>query len=227
MKKQLIQHWPEIVVLAAPLVYLAVVWPQIPERVPVHFNIHFRPDNHMSRLPGTLLLPVTSLLITVATLVWFKFDPKMANYEPDTRDQVRNVLRKAMLAVNTLLGALTVGIVFASWGNLEVVKASIFYGVPLLFLFLGNYFGKLRRNYTIGIRCPWTLESPEVWNRTHRFAGRILVGISLLLIILKLSGLGSVPYFWTLLALLLGWSALALGYAFITSRKLHSQTIPK
>lgn len=227
MKKQLIQHWPEIVVLATPLVYLAVVWPQIPDRVPVHFNIHFRPDGFMNRLSGVLLLPITSILVTLATLVWFRFDPKMTKYEPDTRDQVRNVLRKSMLAVCVLLGSCTVGIVHASWGNLELIKGTIFYGVPLLFLFLGNYFGKLRQNYTIGIRCPWTLESPEVWNRTHRFAGRILMGISLLLIILKLSGLGSVPYFWTLLALLLGWSVLALGYAFTLSRRLNAQTPAK
>lgn len=222
MKTLLTRYWPEILVLAAPLVFLAVVWPQIPERVPVHFNIHFRPDGFMNRLPGVLLLPVTSLLVTVATLVWFRFDPKMAKYEPDTRDQVRHVLRKSILAVNILLGACTIGIVYASWGNLEVVKATIFYGVPLLFLFLGNYFGKLRPNYTIGIRCPWTLESPEVWNRTHRFAGRILVGISLLLIAIKLSGIGTVPYFWILLSLLLGWTLLSLAYAFAISRKIHS-----
>ena len=50
-----------------------------------------------------------------------------------------------------------------------------------LFIVLGNYSGKVRRNYFIGIRTPWTLASEEVWSRTHRFGGWVFViaGIAL------------------------------------------------
>ena len=33
----------------------------------------------------------------------------------------------------------------------------------LLLVIIGNYFGKLRKNFFAGIRTPWTLASNEVW----------------------------------------------------------------
>ena len=34
----------------------------------------------------------------------------------------------------------------------------------------GGQLDKLRSNFTIGIRTPWTLASDQVWDRTHRLA---------------------------------------------------------
>jgi uncharacterized membrane protein len=48
-------------------------------------------------------------------------------------------------------------------------------GVSSLFLVIGNLMAKLRPNHFIGIRVPWTLRSREVWMKTHRLAGRLLV----------------------------------------------------
>src|SRR5258708_28004997 len=45
----------------------------------------------------------------------------------------------------------------------------------VLFIFIGNYLGKLRRNFWAGIRTPWTLASDVVWERTHRFGGWLFV----------------------------------------------------
>lgn len=57
-----------------------------------------------------------------------------------------------------------------------------------LFGFLGNLLGKVTPNYFVGIRTPWTLESPENWERTHRFAARICVGASILGALIILAG---------------------------------------
>ena len=52
-----------------------------------------------------------------------------------------------------------------------------------LFAILGNYMWKIRRNYFVWIRLPWTLEDDEIWNKTHRFWGKafMLSGIVLIL----------------------------------------------
>ena len=55
-------------------------------------------------------------------------------------------------------------------------------GVTLLFLLLGNYFGKLKPNYFISIRTPWTLENEENWRKTHRLSGMIWVVGSLIML---------------------------------------------
>ena len=35
--------------------------------------------------------------------------------------------------------------------------------------------GKIKPNWFMGIRTPWTLSSEEVWNKTHRFGGKIFI----------------------------------------------------
>jgi len=42
-------------------------------------------------------------------------------------------------------------------------------------LVCGNYLPKCKRNYTIGIKLPWTLDNEDNWNKTHRFAGFVWV----------------------------------------------------
>jgi uncharacterized membrane protein len=41
-------------------------------------------------------------------------------------------------------------------------------GMFLFFALMGNVLGKVRRNFWVGVRTPWTLASEAVWVRTHR-----------------------------------------------------------
>lgn len=54
--------------------------------------------------------------------------------------------------------------------------------IGLLFIALGNYMGKLKRNWFIGVRTPWTISSEEVWNKTNRFAGYLFMLAGLVMI---------------------------------------------
>ena len=47
--------------------------------------------------------------------------------------------------------------------------------MPVFLILLGNQMGRIRFNYFVGIRVPWTLDNEEVWNRTHRLAGKLWV----------------------------------------------------
>jgi uncharacterized membrane protein len=40
-----------------------------------------------------------------------------------------------------------------------------------MFILLGNVMTRIRPNWFIGIRTPWTLSSDNVWRKTHRFGG--------------------------------------------------------
>ena len=50
----------------------------------------------------------------------------------------------------------------------------------LMFIVLGNYLPKCRRNQTIGIKVSWALDNDENWHATHRFAGKVWVATGLL-----------------------------------------------
>ena len=48
--------------------------------------------------------------------------------------------------------------------------------------------GKVRKNFFIGFRTPWTLASDEVWNRTHHLGGRLFVAAGVIMVTGSLVG---------------------------------------
>jgi uncharacterized membrane protein len=45
--------------------------------------------------------------------------------------------------------------------------------IPIMLISFGSVMGKLRHNYFVGIRTPWTLADEGVWDATHQVAGRL------------------------------------------------------
>ena len=64
-------------------------------------------------------------------------------------------------------------------GKVDITRAMLA-GMLIMFGLLGNVLGKVRRNFYVGVRTPWTLASERVWNNTHRLAARMFVGASVL-----------------------------------------------
>ena len=79
---------------------------------------------------------------------------------------------------------------------------------------MGNYLPKCQQNYTIGIKIPWTLNSEENWNRTHRFAGRLWVVCGLALMLTGFFG-----GFWIFFAVVLLMVLAPLAYSYALHRK--------
>jgi uncharacterized membrane protein len=85
-------------------------------------------------------------------------------------------------------------------GHVQISKA-ILGGICLLFALLGNVLGKVRRNFYIGIRTPWTIAEERVWNATHRFAAKTFVIGGFVALVLALAG---APFWGPLIALMAG-----------------------
>jgi len=60
-------------------------------------------------------------------------------------------------------------------GDIDFVLHYMSYGFACFLLIVGNIFGKIERNFFIGLRLPWTIASVENWRATHRFAGKLMV----------------------------------------------------
>jgi uncharacterized membrane protein len=50
----------------------------------------------------------------------------------------------------------------------------------LLLVGLGGMMGKIRPNWFVGIRTPWTLSSKAAWVKTHRLGGFLMVAAGIL-----------------------------------------------
>ena len=75
-------------------------------------------------------------------------------------------------------------------------------------ILIGNQFGKIRPNWFVGFRTPWTLSSKVAWARTHRAAGWLLMATGLLMMIA-----GALRASWLLVATI---AASAVGVAGLT-----------
>lgn len=84
-----------------------------------------------------------------------------------------------LLLVHTCVLLAGLGFIFPMMQTMAVATGG-------LFVLIGNFMGKLTPNFFMGIRTPWTLSDPEVWLRTHRFAGKVFVALGLVIAALGL-----------------------------------------
>ena len=58
----------------------------------------------------------------------------------------------------------------------------------IVFIFVGNYLPKCKQSYTMGIKLPWTLDSEDNWNKTHRFGGKVYVAVGVVVMLTSFLG---------------------------------------
>ena len=171
--------WFSLAVIAVMFAMAAWAWPQVPERIPVHWNIRGEVDGYGGRFVGLLLLPLAALgvymLMQLARLV----DPGKANYENFAQAfaMIRLVF---VLFMATIYGVM----VRAAFGHVVAMGTIMFLAMGVLFIVLGNFMGKLRPNWFVGVRTPWTLSSRLSWDKTHRLAGWLFVLMGALFFVL-------------------------------------------
>jgi uncharacterized membrane protein len=93
----------------------------------------------------------------------------------------------------------------------------ILVGVGFLIAVVGNFLGKMTRNFFAGIRTPWTLASEEVWHRTHRLAGKLFVLAGL---VVAVAGVAGVPG-WPLLAVPGVAALIAVVYSYVVYKRIE------
>ena len=62
--------------------------------------------------------------------------------------------------------------------NLALVPA-----LGLLFIFIGSVLPKLKRNWFIGIRTPWTMSDDIVWENTHKLGSKLFMITGIIIMI--------------------------------------------
>ena len=171
-------RWLSPVLAVAMAVFALVVFDRLPAEVPVHFGWN-GPDDWMPRWPGAFLPPAIILGLWLLLPVLRRIDPRRANYERfnETWWLFLNVMALLLAAIHLMVLADGLG-----W-PVDLSRAPYIL-LGFLFIGLGNYLPRLRSNWWMGIRTPWTLESESVWRDTHRLGGRTFVIGGLLVLVI-------------------------------------------
>ena len=169
-------RWIAPLVIAAMWAFALWAYPQLPEQVPTHWNLRGEVDGWSGRAFGAFLMPaVATLMIPLLLYVLPAIGPRrenLARFRPELR-LIASVIALFLL----LMQVLTLGVAMG-W-PVDVTRAMLA-GVGLLFAVIGNYLPRIRSNWWMGIRTPWTLDSDRVWRETHRLGGRTFVAGGLL-----------------------------------------------
>ncbi len=176
--------WFAAVALVGAVVLGSVlVYSQLSNRVPTHWNIHGVVDGHGPRAVAAFALPV----VLIGMLGLFAVLPKISPAQ-FSMDEFRATYGKIALIVLAMLAFVQVLALLGALGYVfnmtRVITAGMLLGIALM----GNFFGKIRRNFFLGVRVPWTLASERVWNETHRLAAWITCGCGLLGSVVALAG---------------------------------------
>jgi uncharacterized membrane protein len=182
MKTTWTWEWPHWTMLAVMFGLALWRWPLTGDQVPVHWNSMGQADGYGGRFEGLLLLPLASLGIYALLLFLPRFDPGRANYNQFVKSY--DLLRISFLLLMFVAYCATL-LVTAGY-KIEMANVAAFSSSGL-FIALGGALGKMRPNWFVGIRTPWTLSSKTSWVKTHRVAGWTFLGIGLLQIAVALT----------------------------------------
>ena len=147
-------------------------WQQLPPdaQIPTRFDFDGTPTTYMGKMAGLLLSPTIALAIAITDLILPKIEPNQDNIRRSSKAynvfSIAIIIFFAIVHATIVLSALdkaidTTNIISIALGGFMVI--------------IGNYFSKIRRNYSFGFRTPWTLSSDLAWHKTHRWAGWLTV----------------------------------------------------
>lgn len=160
------------------LIAWLIALPHLPATMPIHWGANGEADGFATKINAMILTVGIMVLIYFVIAFVPRIDPRKENYKYFSK------------TYNILLNAVLLLFFFV---NMSTILQGLGYNVPMsyivpimvgiIFIVIGNYLQRVRSNYFMGIRTPWTLSNENVWKKTHRLSGKIFFIGGLLILI--------------------------------------------
>jgi len=195
------------IVTLLPILVGILLWNQLPEQMPTHWNAAGEIDDWSSKAFAVFGLPCIMLAGLWACIFASYADPKREAHSNKVYQLVLWIIPALSVVLHTIMYATALG----KEVRVEMIMP-VFMG--LLFAIIGNYMPKCKQNYTIGIKIPWTLNNEENWNKTHRFAGWLWTACGLVIMLTGIFG-----GFWIFFAIVLLMVLASVIYSYMLHRR--------
>ena len=202
------------VIIIIPFVYLAMVWQNLPARVPTHFDLAGNPNDWSDKTS----LPYMIAAMGIGSYLLFLFIPY---FDPKNKiAQMGEKYYSLRLIMTLFMSALSFYLLYVS--NKGDINPFILIGLIGAFdTVFGNYLQTVKPNYFIGIRTPWALENENTWKSTHRLAGRIWMIGGLLIIFISLITKSNYFLGISFAVITLIITLVPIVYSYLEFRKIH------
>ena len=175
-------------VLPIALIIIAFIiglqlYPSLPDSIPTHWDAQGEVDGWGSKSFAVFFSPLLALGVYLLMTFIPLIDPLRKKYKDFAIYYfwIKTIIILFFLALYFYTLAVAKG--FSMNINYFILPA-----ISILFIVLGSFMPKIKKNYFVGVSTPWTIHSEEVWSETHKFAGKsfmIMGGVSLLSLLIR------------------------------------------
>ncbi len=140
-----------------------------------HWGFKGEVNGYMPKFWGLFLMPIISLALLLLFLVIPRIDPLKKNI-----DKFRVYYDSLILVIMLFFFYIFMLTIIANFGYNFNMNYAMIPALGILFIFIGAIMKKMKRNWFMGIRTPWTISNDEVWKKTHDLGSIlfILAGIA-------------------------------------------------
>jgi len=195
------------IIILAPIVVGLILWDKLPTEMATHFAENGEPNGWSSKEFAVFGMPLFLLAVHWFCAFFTGVDPKKEN--------ISNKMMTLVLWICPVVAIFGCGSTYMYAIDNSINTTVI--GMMMLgciFLVIGNYTPKMKQSYTLGIKLPWTLNSEENWNRTHRLAGGLWMLAGVFVIIS-----GFIEQFWLVFVALLVAVLVPTVYSYMLYKK--------
>lgn len=179
-----------------PAVFTAAVYKSLPDTMPMHYDVNGQVDRWGSK--NELLIVVGTFLAVIIFITFqirgFEKRAEKTDDEKAKAGFINNAQVTSIIGL-VLSAFMAVTYICINIGGVKMISESsdvlsiditriVCVGMGIMFIVLGNYMPKTRRNSLVGIRCAWTQYNDVTWAKSNRFASYLVVGAGVIAIIL-------------------------------------------
>ena len=149
-----------------PIIVGLILYDKLPAMLPTHFNSAGEVDSYSSKNFTVFGLPLLLAAINLITIIFVNIDPKRKL----NQDNIINLIYWIIPVLTNIVCYASYFVALGYAINVTII-VEVFTG--LLIMVIGNYLPKIKPNYTVGIKLPWTLNDDDNWYKTHRYSGKV------------------------------------------------------
>jgi uncharacterized membrane protein len=184
------------IVTLIPTIITAIVIQFLPDKVPMHYNIHGEIDRWGSKYEN-FLFPGMTILFTVfwVFLIWY-FNKRSLQDDLDEKlreDAKSNamILGYMAIGVTVLFGIIQCFVLLFAYTNSKNSASTLHISlyaittilIGILMMIFGILMPQTKINSIVGVRTGWSMKNDNTWNYSNKYGGIVFMITGLLIIL--------------------------------------------
>jgi uncharacterized membrane protein len=159
-----------IVIIVLSFVIGIISYQYLPDKIASHWDSQGQVNGYMYKFFGVFLLPLILIGLFLLFYLLPKIDPLKENYK-----KFKRYYDSFVLILVLFIFYIYMQTIVWNFGTKFNMNLSLIPALGFLFIYIGIVLKKVKRNWFIGIRTPWTISNDKVWDKTRKLGSRLFI----------------------------------------------------